>query len=423
MASLFDLAKMNVSTAPGTGSTIALGTAAAIGGITFLTFAQAGATNGVIVDYSILDVNGVETGTAIYSTTGPSLTSRTPTTSSNANAAINASAASTVSISPRAATLANAALFTTGTLADARLSSNVPLKNANNAFTANMSIGGNFALGGGNAAGWNILGNYGAAATVANTPSTASYFISSDGGWAGYTFHRSGAYAVNFGLDTNNDIVVGGWSDGAVNRIAISTAGNLTLKSGGVVAPASLGSNTPDFSKILRGDSAWVTNGRVLLGSYSASNSATLQDTTIFTTYGAYFPNFEIVYDNIVNQTTNRPLVLEVYQGGAFKTSGYQGYTIGTSATGYAPSTWVPLTANGAAAFPLNGYSGTARCYNPTGGGVVNWTNQSTGVVAGLAHVQSGGGAWLTAAAIAGFRIRFDSGNIVSGIVRVYGIA
>ena len=413
MASLFDLAKMNVSTAPGTGSTIALGTAAAIGGITFLTFAQAGATNGVIVDYSILDVNGVETGTAIYSTTGPQLTSRTPTTSSNANAAINASAAATVSISPRAATLNNAALFTAGTLADARLSSNVPLKNGANVFSANNQFQG----------GIYIQQNFGPSGDLTLGATTTQNYpgYSTDGGPAGFSFHRGGFYAINMGLQPNNDLVIGGWSAGNFSRFTLTGAGNLTL--GGILAPQSMGSGTPDFSKVVRGDSTWVTNGRVLLGSYSASNSATLQDTTIFTTYGAYFPNFEIVYDNIVNQTTNRPLVLEVYQGGAFRTSGYQGYTLGTSGTGYAPTTWVPLTANGAAAFPLNGYSGTCRCYNPVGGGVVTWANQSIGVVAGLAHTQNGGGAWLTAAAIAGFRIRFDSGNITSGIVRVYGIA
>lgn len=415
MALLFDLAKMNVSSAPGTGSTIALGTATTINGITFLTFAQAGVTNGQVVDYAILDVNGVETGTATYSSAGPSLTGRTPTTSSNSNAAIDASSAATVSVSARAATLQNATMFTTGLLADARLSSNVPLKNTSNTYSGNNVFSG---------PGWAAQQNFGAAADLATSAvNPAQYFLSTDAGPAGFALHRSGAYAINVGINPNNNFVIGGWSDGNFARMTLTPAGNLTLGAGGLVAPASLGTGTPDFSKIVRGDSAWVTNGRVLLGAYTASNSASLQDTTIFTTYGAYFPNFEIVYDNIVNQTTSRPLVIEVYSGGAFRTSGYQGYTLGTSATGYAPTTWIPLTANGAAAFPLNGYSGTCRVYNPVGGGVVNFANQSAAVVSGLAHTQNGCGAWLTAANVTGFRMRFDSGNIVSGIMRIYGIA
>ena len=125
MALLFDLAVMTVSGAPGTGSTINLGGAATLNGVTFLTFAQAGVPNGQPVDYSILDPGngGCESGTATYSSSGPSLVSRTPTVSSNSNAAINASSASIVRISPRAETLQNAALFTGGTLSNSRLTS------------------------------------------------------------------------------------------------------------------------------------------------------------------------------------------------------------------------------------------------------------------------------------------------------------
>lgn len=50
------------------------------------------------------------------------------------------------------------------------------------------------------------------------------------------SFHRSGAYAVNIGLDTDNVFRIGGWSDGTnVYRIQIDTVGNLTAR-GDVVA-------------------------------------------------------------------------------------------------------------------------------------------------------------------------------------------
>jgi hypothetical protein len=90
----YDLVRQTVGSAPGTGSTIAL-SAAQTG---WLTFALAGVANGATVRYAINDPgsNNTEIGTATYSTSGPSLTGRTPTKSSNSNAAINASAQSII---------------------------------------------------------------------------------------------------------------------------------------------------------------------------------------------------------------------------------------------------------------------------------------------------------------------------------------
>lgn len=121
MAALLNLALMTVSGTPGTG-TITLGTAATVNGVTYLSFAAAGAVNATVYDYSIQDVGASEIGTGTYTSSGTTLT-RTPTKSTNANAAINASSAALVSISPRAETLNDASLFTTGTVATARLGS------------------------------------------------------------------------------------------------------------------------------------------------------------------------------------------------------------------------------------------------------------------------------------------------------------
>lgn len=49
--------------------------------------------------------------------------------------------------------------------------------------------------------------------------------LSVGGGAAAMSFHRPGAYAVNFGLDTDNQLKVGGWSLGA-NSYVILTSGN-----------------------------------------------------------------------------------------------------------------------------------------------------------------------------------------------------
>jgi hypothetical protein len=49
-----------------------------------------------------------------------------------------------------------------------------------------------------------------------------------NGAW--FSLHRSGAYAVNFGMDTSNVVSLGGWSDGAQSRWTSDTAGNFVAR-------------------------------------------------------------------------------------------------------------------------------------------------------------------------------------------------
>jgi len=94
IAVLADRAGMSSATT-GTGSTITL--EAALGAVapnvcSFQDFGTAGITNGQVVSYLIFDSNGnFEYGHATFSTSGPSLTGRTPLGSSNAGAAISLS--------------------------------------------------------------------------------------------------------------------------------------------------------------------------------------------------------------------------------------------------------------------------------------------------------------------------------------------
>lgn len=98
MAKLSNLARMTVSSAPGTGSTIGLGAAAS----GHISFANSGIVNGDVVTYMIVDGSNREIGTATYSSTGPSLTGRTVLNSTNSNAAINATATAEVGITAAA---------------------------------------------------------------------------------------------------------------------------------------------------------------------------------------------------------------------------------------------------------------------------------------------------------------------------------
>ena len=73
-------------------------------------------------------------------------------------------------------------------------------------------------------------GNTGSAAGIGMSA------YSTGGNGAIMAFHRAGAYAVNFGLDSDNVIRIGGWSASA-NRLQMDMSGNLTMA--GNVAAAS----------------------------------------------------------------------------------------------------------------------------------------------------------------------------------------
>jgi len=91
MAKLFNRAKMTTST---TGSgTITLGSAS----IGFQSFADAGVSDGDVVQYTIEDGANFEIGTGTYSSSGTTLT-RTPTESSNSGSAINLSGTASIFI-------------------------------------------------------------------------------------------------------------------------------------------------------------------------------------------------------------------------------------------------------------------------------------------------------------------------------------
>ncbi len=114
MASLFNLVAMTVSSAFGTSATVPLGAAATISGVTYLSFTGSGAPTGTSVDYSILDTGNSEIGTATYNSSTLTLTSRTPTKSTNGGAAIAATSAAVILCSPRAETLGTVQSVGTG---------------------------------------------------------------------------------------------------------------------------------------------------------------------------------------------------------------------------------------------------------------------------------------------------------------------
>jgi hypothetical protein len=77
-----------------------------------------------------------------------------------------------------------------------------------------------------------FLSNRGATLGATNTPSLQAY--ATGGNAAFMSFHRSGNYAVNMGLDSDNVFRIGGWSASA-NRLQMDMSGNLTM-AGDVIA-------------------------------------------------------------------------------------------------------------------------------------------------------------------------------------------
>ena len=70
----------------------------------------------------------------------------------------------------------------------------------------------------------NFLGN----GNTGSTNNVGMIVYSTGGNGAQFSFHRSGAYAINMGLDSDNVIRIGGWSASA-NRFQMDMSGNLTM--------------------------------------------------------------------------------------------------------------------------------------------------------------------------------------------------
>jgi hypothetical protein len=67
--------------------------------------------------------------------------------------------------------------------------------------------------------------------TVGTAGASNTQFMGNASNAAAVSFHRSGSYAVNMGLDTDNVFRLGGWSDGAnTYRYSIDASGNLVAR-------------------------------------------------------------------------------------------------------------------------------------------------------------------------------------------------
>jgi hypothetical protein len=202
------------------------------------------------------------------------------------------------------------------------------------------------------------------------------------------------------------------------------------------LVPAS-GGGTTNF---LRADATWAAPpgggapGLVLLNTLTASNSAVLTDTTSITsTYDSY----EIEFVNVVPITTAVTFFMQVQIGGSFITTGYNPLIVGATGAGSAAgtntfaadvsSTGFLLSGTGTNLGALNntagyGVSGIVRLHSPAGSqrkyitGQSSWTTPS-----GAINIGTLGGYLANTSPITGIQFLFGTGNISTGLVRIYG--
>lgn len=185
---------------------------------------------------------------------------------------------------------------------------------------------------------------------------------------------------------------------------------------------AAVGTNTTQVAT-----TAFVAaaESRVLLNTLTASNSATLSDTTSLT---SSFSEYEIVFENIVAATAGgQQLELQVHSGGAFQTTSYLTNMLhcGNGASSVTnPTTFIPLTAAGAVLSTGQGFSGTFRVSTPSGTTAPkNWYGQGTLNNGSVGFNEIGSGCWNGGnGAVDGFQVLFGTGNIASGTIKVYGL-
>ena len=373
MAKLYNLARVNTATT-GTG-TITLGSAVA----GYLTFALAGVADGDVVDYGIKDGSNSEIGTGTYTASGTTLT-RSVTKSTNANSAINLSGTAEVFITPRAETLNDAALFSTGTLGNARIDRGTLLKavnvnstDLNNLKTAGLYDGSSLTNSPDGTANWFYI-----------IVQQHSAFVSGTNEWV-----QQFAFGLNPGTGHWIRTETGGtWN--AWRQVQLDNSG-----------------------------------GRVLLNTLTASNVATLSDTTSLT---SAYNDYEFVFENLVSVTNSVQGQLQVFSGGSYQTTSYLSTVLGGQGVGpndNAVTTYIHCSRN-AVANSVPGITGTFRVYGPAGTGSPKvfkgeFANKTT---TPAAEVLTIGGFWNGGnGAVTGFRFQFSSGNISSGSIKIYGMA
>jgi hypothetical protein len=164
----------------------------------------------------------------------------------------------------------------------------------------------------------------------------------------------------------------------------------------------------------------------ILLNTLTCPNSGSTAcaDTTSLTaTYSVY----EIVFENLVPATNTVNLNLQVHSGGTFLSTNYGTTSISSNAgavfgSGAATTTAITLLQSQGNIAP--DLSGSVRVHTPsTTTAPKMWVGQFGGNTSGPAALYGVvSGFWNSNPAVDGFQVSFSSGNISSGVIKIYGI-
>lgn len=216
-------------------------------------------------------------------------------------------------------------------------------------------------------------------------------------------------------------------TNNVTSLILPNNGSNITTAAGDVLGAINLGSGNWKVLFYIRasGQQVGTTSNKVLVNTLSPVSVASISDTTSFT---ATYSEYEIDIENLIPATNGVTLYMTEQSGGSFQTSGYYWRQLN-----YAGAVGVTVGSN-AVNFQLTGAS---IVQNAAGGGVtcratvsnVSSTSvykiiqsrcSSIGTAAAEGDQVDGG--WLGGSgAITGLSFSFNSGNISSGTIKIYG--
>jgi hypothetical protein len=165
------------------------------------------------------------------------------------------------------------------------------------------------------------------------------------------------------------------------------------------------------------------------LSTVTASNSATVDvETTFSSTYDVYL----LIASGVTSQTDGRPLLALMKIGGSYVTSGYKYHATETTSASAsyaagADSAATSLSVLGGTVGNAADESGNFKMiiYSPASTALAKqatWEGSSMNSTGVLIKV-NGAGLNTGTSALTGIRFKFDTGNVVAGKFRLYGIA
>jgi hypothetical protein len=202
---------------------------------------------------------------------------------------------------------------------------------------------------------------------------------------------------------------------------------NITTAAGDVLGAFNLGSGNWKVLFYIKanGQQVGTSASKVLLNTLTPVSVASQADTTSLTnTYSEY----EIDVEGLIPATNNVTLAMTIQSGGSFQTSGYgwRGYNISGSAGVSGGTTQASMSLTGNAAVPNSAGNGvTCRLFvsGPGSSGLYKiWHSTCDTIASSILEMDLMSGGWLGGTGtVTGVSFAFNSGNIGSGTIKIYG--